>query len=236
MTIGWRLIGYCIALAGIGWARPAAANSFEFGGHSYLVVEQNRTWLNAAVDAATRQVAGAQGYLAIIDSKAENDAVFTQLLAAIPPAEFNKTRAPDGGNGVYVWIAATDRVTEGQWIWDGAGAGAGVQFWQGTGNGGGSIVGGLYNNWGHDPRNPQQQWEPDNAVGGLQDAAGIGLANWPRGFAGEWNDVRADNSLYYVVEFNAVPEPSTFALFTLAAICLGASRLPVGSLVRTNPG
>jgi hypothetical protein len=236
MTSGtWRW-GLALAAVVAFWGRSVAANSFMYGGHSYLVVEENRTWLEAALDAATRQVAGSPGYLAIIDSQGENDAIFDQLLVNVPPADFNKTRAPDGGNGVYAWIGASDRITEGQWIWDGTGAGAGTLFWQGTGNGGGNVVGGLYNNWGHDPRNPQQQWEPDNAVGGLQDAAGMGLADWPRGFAREWNDVRADNRLYYIVEFDAVPEPATWALALVAALGLALARRGVGSAVRTRCG
>ena len=49
-----------------------------------------------------------------------------------------------------------------------------------------------------------------------QDAGGIALANYPRGLAGQWNDVVATNSLYYIVEFDAVPEPATRGLFLLA--------------------
>jgi hypothetical protein len=54
----------------------------------------------------------------------------------------------------------------------------------------------------------------------LQDAGGIGILNWRRGNAGEWNDVRADNALYYVVEYNAVPEPASVALAAIGVCVL----------------
>jgi hypothetical protein len=194
--------------------------NFIHGDHSYLVVEQRRSWAAAAADAATRQVAGSPGYLTIIDTAAENQAIFAQLSnpANIPPAEYVNTQAPDGGNGIYVWIAANDILTEGRWVWDTDGDGLGTHFYQGEGRAGGMAIGGIYNNWGRVGGLP---WEPD---GVLQDAAGIGILNWPRGNAGEWNDVRADNNLYYIVEFNAVPEPSTIVLAALAASLLRLRR------------
>jgi len=188
---------------------PARADfTFTHGGHTYVISQTNRTWQAAATDAASRQLAGAPGHLAVIESAAENQAVFNQLLANIPASQFSRTVAPDGGNGSYVWIAANDIAVEGTWVWDGDGTGpsAPVPFFQGTGASGSSI-GGRYQNFGHYPT-LSTQWEPDNAAGGLQDAAGMGLASWPRGFAGEWNDVRADNALWSVIEFDAVPEPS----------------------------
>ena len=199
--------------------------SFTYAGHTYVVSQTNRSWQAAATDAASRQLAGAAGHLAVIESAAENQAVFNQLLANIPPAQFDLTRAPDGGNGAYVWIGANDIAVEGTWVWDGDGPGPGaaVPFWQGTGASG-SSVGGLYQNFGHYPT-PTAQWEPDNAAGGLQDAAGIGLAAWPRGFAGEWNDVRADNALWSVIEFDAVPEPSSM-LAAFVGLGITALRRP----------
>jgi hypothetical protein len=192
--------------------------SFTHGDHSYLVVEQGRTWQAAAADAVSRQTAGVAGHLAIIESAAENTAIFNQLIANISPREFPNTQAPDGGNGYFVWIAANDLAVEGNWIWDGDNDGAGQLFYQGRGNAGGMPVGGLYHNWGTFNGNPH---EPDNGAGGLQDAGGIALANYPRGLAGQWNDVRADNSLYYIVEFDAVPEPTTIALVTVGAVLGG---------------
>ena len=108
-------------------------------------------------------------------------------------------------------------MTEGSWIWDGDGDNVGDVFYQGEGRFGGMAVGGRYSNWGRFSNAP---WEPDNAVNGLQDAAGIGILNWPRGNAGEWNDIRADNTLYYVVEFYAVPEPTSIGLASLAGCML----------------
>ena len=207
------------------FAIPVSARAdftFVHGGHTYRVVQTNRTWQAAATDAASRRFAGLPGHLAVIESAAENQAIFSQLLANITPAQFDSTRAPDGGNGVYVWIAANDLATEGAWIWDGNGDGAGTPFWQGTGATGNSV-GGAHQNWGHYPT-PTTQHEPDNGAGGLQDAGGIGLANWPRGFAGEWNDIRADNNLWYLVEFDAVPEPSAAVLIGLAAGWWGIAR------------
>jgi hypothetical protein len=207
-------------------ASQSAYADFDFvhGGHSYVVVEQRRNWAAAAADAATRQLFGVSGYLAIIESAGENQAIFTQLAnpANIPPAEYSNTQAPDGGNGIYVWIAGTDRVTEGRWIWDGDGDNVGEHFYQGEGRFGGSAVSGHYHNWGRFSGAP---WEPDNAQNGPQDAAGIGILNWPRGNAGEWNDVRADNTLYYVVEFNAVPEPQSLVLAAVGCFVIGVSVL-----------
>jgi hypothetical protein len=203
------------------FAGPRALADFNFvhGDHSYQVVEQRRTWAAAAADAATRQSFGTPGYLAIINTSAENQAIFSQLTnpANILPAEYVNTQAPDGGNGIYVWIGATDRVTEARWIWDGDGDNVGDHFYQGEGRAAGSAIGGFYHNWGRFSGAP---WEPDNGAGGLQDAAGIGILNWPRGNAGEWNDVRADNTLYYVVEFNAIPEPSGIVLAGVAGCLL----------------
>jgi hypothetical protein len=113
-------------------------------------------------------------------------------------------------------------VTEGRWIWDADADNVGEHFYQGEGRAGGTPIGGLYHNWGRFSNAP---WEPDNGAGGLQDAAGIGILNWPRGNAGEWNDIRADNTLYYIVEFNTVPEPTSVVLAALAGCLLLARSL-----------
>lgn len=175
-----------------------------YDGHVYQLIKENRTWSNAAGDAAGRLLNGEAGHLVVIEDQEENAALFEFLTFHVPSSEYDRTRAPDGGNGVYVWIGASDLTVEGDWIWDGDGDGTGELFWQGLGRSGGQIIDGRYNNWGHYPT-ADQQWEPDNSSGGLQDAAGMGVANWPRGFAAEWNDIRATNSLYYLIEFDTLP-------------------------------
>ncbi len=187
---------------------------FTYDGHTYQLVTTAKTWPNAAADAAGREMYGKTGALVRIDSQAENDEIISQLLAAIAPGDFSKTAAPDGGGGAYVWLGATDRYVEGVWRWDGDNDGAGDQFW--AGKVGGSPVGGLYSNWGT---------EPDDYSG--QDAAGICLNQWPVGSGrlggtGQWNDVDdLTNSLYYLVEFDAVPEPTSLSLLGLSMIAAG---------------
>ncbi|TWT87410.1 hypothetical protein Mal64_29490 [Pseudobythopirellula maris] len=179
---------------------------FYHDGHSYLTVTSTpSTWAGAAADAASREFGGFTGALARIDNEAENDAIYTAMKLNIPIGDHSLTTAPDGGGGAYVWIGATDRALEGQWIWDGDGDGAGDLFWQGDENG--VAAGGLYEDWG----TTGAQNEPDD-FSNNQDAAGISLNGWPLGLAGQWNDVAESNTLFYVVEFAGVPEPSSLLL------------------------
>jgi hypothetical protein len=193
---------------------------FTYGGHSYLVVTTPTPWVAAAAVARALTAGGQSGYLAHIEDAAENAAIAAQLLAGIPAAEFPLTRAPDGGNGSYVWIGAQDLTLEGTWIWDGDFDGVGPLLGTGQGLGGSWVTApGAYHNWG---TTLAGQREPDNGFGN-QDAAGISLNGWPFGTPGQWNDVNAANPLYYLVEFNtAVPEPSAVALFAGALAFLAA--------------
>ena len=164
--------------------------SFTHNGHAYDVITNAKSWSAALADAKTRTIEGTPGYLARIDDSAENSAIFNQLRDNIPARDFGSTSSFDGGDAAYVWIGANDRRVEGSWIWEDNQA----QFW--SGNFTGSPVGGLYNNWGN---------EPDN-FDGQQNAAAIGLTEWPLGdgflgSAGQWNDVKDSNNLYYIVEF-----------------------------------
>ena len=191
--------------------------TFTHGGHQYeAITTANKSWIDAATDAASRQFSGVNGQLARIDDAAENTAIFNALLANISPVNFSNTVAPDGGGGAYVWIGASDRVNEGQWLWDGDGNGTGDQFWNGDKTG--TAVGGLYNNWGAFAN----QNEPDDFFNN-QDAAGISLNGWPLGNATQWNDVNQSNQLYYLVEF-AVPEPSSLLLTGLGMSFLAIRR------------
>jgi hypothetical protein len=190
---------------------------FSHDSHTYEIVKTARTWANAAADAVSREYNGVSGALVRIDNAAENAAVFSHLIAAIPSSEYTETDASDGGGGAYAWIGATDRITEGAWIWDGDANNSGDQFWSGGKTG--SPVGGLYSNWG---TVGGVQNEPDNYNN--QDAAAISLNGWPKsdqhlGSASQWNDINVADAVYYVVEY-PVPEPATASLLVWAGLVI----------------
>lgn len=163
---------------------PSNISTFTYNGNTYQVIKENRTWVDAAACAVAKG-----GYLAEINSQTEQDSVYLNVIQAGINAA--NTVAPDGGQASYVWLGANDLETEGEWIWDGDNDGNGTQFWQGTTTGG--PVGGLYNNWGNEPDNFQNQ-----------DALGLAITDWPRGNAGQWNDLKAADTLYYVVEYDGL--------------------------------
>jgi len=182
-------------------ADPSNIYSFSYNGTSYEVVKEMKTWVQAAACAVEQG-----GYLVQIDDQGEQDAVYDAIIngAGVP---VNYTVVPDGGGVAYIWIGATDKVTEGTWLWDGNDDGSGVNFWNGVGTaggGGGSAVGGAYVNWGGASTGVFK--EPDD-FGSGQDAAAIALAGWPSGsgslgIAGEWNDLSLSNSIYFVIELD----------------------------------
>ncbi len=157
-------------------------SSFTFNGHTYEIVTTPMSWLRAR-DYAVSQ----GGYLAIVGSKAENDAIYAQVASLLSSAP----RAPDGGDSAYVWLGASDIDSEGNWKWvDGTGVTSG------------------YTNWGV---GAQATVEPDNYEN--QDAMGMGLEGWPRevpnalGYASQWNDVSDTNALYFVIESVPLTQP-----------------------------
>lgn len=170
-------------------ANTANIYTFQYNGKTYELVRENKTWANAAACAVERG-----GYLAEINNAAENTAIFNELMnnAGI---SLNNTVSNSGGAASYVFLGANDIAAEGVWVWNGNNNADTTQFWQGDASG--NAVGGLYNNWGT---------EPDNFAGN-QDALGIGLNVWPQptgglGVAGQWNDIPASDSLYYLIEFD----------------------------------
>lgn len=199
MTVAaWVLLGAAVCF-GQPCADPANIYSFTFGGKSYEVVKEKKTWALASACAVERG-----GYLAEINSLDEQLAVYDAIVngAGVPA---NYVSVPDGGGVAYVWIGATDQAAEGTWLWDGNGDGAGINFWEGQGTAGagnGHAVGSNYFNWGGTSTGTPK--EPDDYAAN-QDGAAIGLAGWPSGsgslgIAGEWNDIRLTNQLYFVIE------------------------------------
>ncbi len=157
----------------------ANVTSFTYNNATYEVVQEGKTWVNAAACAVERG-----GYLIEINDVSEQNMIFPSL----PFINFQNTTAPDGGGGGYLWIGGNDMATEGMWIWDGNNDSNGSQFW--SGNASGSPVGGLYNNWGN---------EPDDYQG--QDALAYAITNWPNGLQEEWNDADINNALYFIIEY-----------------------------------
>jgi len=158
--------------------------TFNHDEKSYEIVKDKKTWQEAADCAVERG-----GILTEINNLEEQQAIFDALKNA--NIEVSQTRAPDGGNGSYVWLGGNDISIEGNWIWDGDGDSTGVQFWIGKADG--SAIDNQYTNWGNEPDDFQ-----------MQDALGLSLNGWPLGEAGEWNDISKTNKLYFIIEYDSL--------------------------------
>ena len=151
---------------------PLLDNSEELG--RYELIKLSKTYQSAKNYAVER---GA--HLATISSDRENAFIYAIVSEAFAnnPSEFNT--ATDGGGAVYIWLGASDIVEEGTWRWDTD------ETW------------GEFLNWGKE--------EPDN-YNGNQDSLAMGLEDWPKGSGGaygsasQWNDISAENSLFFVIE------------------------------------
>ena len=169
---------------------------FEHKGHTYKLVENPASWDEATATAAEMSLREETGYLARVDSAAENKVIMRALSAHLSPAQLANTIPNDVSEAPFVWLGGSDEDREGQWLW----SNNGDPFWRGNFNG--KPIAGRYTNWGV---------QPDNA-GGAENALAMGLANWPAPFydlgsTGQWNDLEADNRLLYLVEFDTVAEP-----------------------------
>ena len=139
---------------------------FEHGGHTYKLVELPATWDEATAAAKSTALAGDPGYLARIDSAAENQAILEAVTSHLSPAQLANSIPNDGSEAAFVWLGGSDGAREGQWIW----TNNGDLFWRGDFNG--APVNGRFTNWGV---------QPDN-LGGVENALAMGLANWPEPF------------------------------------------------------
>lgn len=195
----------CLVIAAYAFPQCAdTSNIFEFSynGKIYEVVKEKKSWIDAAACAVERG-----GYLVEINDKDEQSAVHTAIVEGAGVST-TYTVVNNGGGIAYVWIGATDKVTEGKWLWDGNNDGVGINFWTGQGLNGannGDAVDGAYYNWGGTSTNNAK--EPDNWSG--QDQAAIGLKGWPSGSTalgrpGEWNDIIGSSKLFYVIEYDSL--------------------------------
>ena len=175
--------------------------NFSISGKNYKLIKTKKTWVDAAAWAVQDG-----GYLVEINSASEQQGIVNAIVVSGVSTTY--TVVNDGGGIAYIWIGATDKGTEGTWLWDGDNDGQGANFYTGQGawgNGTGAVINGLYNNWGGS--NTGTNNEPDD-YGSSQDAAGIGLDAWPMtgsgNVIGEWNDIDKSNTLYFIVEYDGV--------------------------------
>jgi hypothetical protein len=162
-----RVATAIIVAVGIASGASAAPSLLAGTGHYYEYVGESVTWDDALAAAASRSFGGHSGYLVTITSDAENS--------------FLATLSGDG------WIAATDRVVEGEWRWA-AGPEAGQLFSK-------AGVGVL----------TYARWNPNEP----NDLGGEDFAHYN---GGGWNDVGGGTRGYFVEYSGAVPEPATWAM------------------------
>jgi len=189
----------CLMALSAGTAR--ADFIFEHNGHTYKLIESAVSWHSAAAIAESMTLAGESGYLARVDSAAENAAIFDAVSNRLTAEQVALTTPDDGSGVAFIWLGGTDSKQEGDWRW----INNGDTFWYGDFNG--SPIAGRYNNWGI---------QPDDQTGS-EDALAMGLGDWPEPFydlgaAGQWNDLDSETSLFYVIEFDTTVAPMQMVL------------------------
>ena len=146
----------------------AAPVKWDANGHYYEFVNTRVTYHKASAAAASSVFEGVTGHLVTITSEAER-----LFLDALNPRDRD------------IWLAASDRETEGVWKWI-EGPEAGTVFY--------TVLGGAegYENW---HRNEPNDWRTgeDYAEG------------WWRGDT--WNDVKARNRNRYIIEYSVTQVP-----------------------------
>lgn len=155
---------------GLSGAAHAAPTQYGGTGNWYEAIFGTITWTGAKAAAQASSFLGAQGYLVTITSPGEQ--------------AFLNTLNPNGSN---LWIGASDRITEGNWIWD-------------DGPEAGQTLNSTFPNWA--PGEPNNSGGEDYAVG------------WWSG--DRWNDLPDIRSAGYVVEYSPAPVPVPAALPLLA--------------------
>ncbi len=224
-----------------GCGSPENVFSFMFLGKKYEIIKETYSWAIASECAVERG-----GYLVQINSQAEQDTVYKSIING---AKISRTykNVNDGGGASYIWIGATDKATEGKWLWDGNNDGVGSNFWNGQGQAGsnnGAAVTGFFNNWGGaslNPTDPSRRKEPDDWASN-QDGAAMALAPWPApngglGIAGEWNDISSSNQIYFVVEFDSTSSTNIEELHTQVTVFPNpaVSHIRITSAGNNNP-
>ena len=157
---------------------PAQSNLNDLARYSYIA--EKKSFVDAEEYAKE-----AGGHIVTINTVNENQLIYALVRSKLSDETRTQLgQANDGGGSTYVWLGATDRVTEGLWIWI-------------------TDEAFDYTNWGNA--------EPDDFDG--QDGSAMGLEDWPFGAsssqrfgaASEWNDIDLENRLTFVIEYQTAP-------------------------------
>ncbi|MFL2913994.1 MAG: immunoglobulin-like domain-containing protein [Opitutales bacterium] len=165
----------------------ANASDFAYGwftNENMDVDPENKTnnryeWVNQRLSfkEATAYARMKGGHLACINSEAEQKIIFSlinkNLGLSTQPDYLGETLTTRTS---FIWLGATDLESEGVWKWEN-----GNPF--------------IYKNWGSIGIG-----EPDN-FGGDQHALTLAIEDFPQGRKGEWNDMRLNERLTFVIEY-----------------------------------
>ena len=90
---------------------------FEHDGHTYKLIESTATWEQANNVAEKMTLGGHSGYLARIDSAAENRAIFDIVSGRLSSEQRDATTPNDGSGTAFIWLGGSDAASEGDWRW-----------------------------------------------------------------------------------------------------------------------
>ena len=175
----------------IGIASMPGTTEFYYdanSGHYYKYVSTALPWVGARTAAEATTLFGLRGYLAEVNSAAENFFIGKETSAT------------------NVWIGASDRAVEGTWIWDGAT----TAYPKPTGSGSNSGRSAAFHSWANGEPNDWPWHAPSKPE--REDCA---VTNW-QGKIGMWNDWPCLIAQPYLIEFGGRPgETSTATGATL---------------------
>ena len=194
---------------------PNPARAAQFEGKEYKWIKERKTQEEAEAHANNLG-----GHLAVINSKAENDFIFSVIQGA---SLSGLGTANDGGGVSYVWLGGNDASSENNWVWVN-----GDTF--------------QYTNWGQ--AEPDNYFNQDALAMGLQNWPKGSSGSQAYGLAGQWNDISRSNKLTFIVEIKAQsskddPAESVSSCTDESAVpsLSSDSTLPIEKrLVVANPG
>ena len=164
-------------------------------GHYYKYVSSALPWVSARTAAEATTLFGLRGYLAEVNSAAENFFIGRETSAT------------------NVWIGASDRTVEGTWIWDGATA----TYPKPTGSGSNSGRSAAFHSWANGEPNDYPWHAPSKPE--REDCA---VTNW-QGKIGMWNDWPCLIPQPYLIEFGGRPGETSTAFGATLTMTVNAA-------------